>query len=313
MATSFKQSSAKTTAKGPAAPAKPATPPKTTPSTPAPKPPAVQAPAKLPAALASRMKQAAADASGFESMAAKDYAIPFLKMVDKSSKIAVEGHSEYIEGCRPGMIFNTVTKRLYGADEGIHVIPCGFKSVILEWESTEPNSGFIAEHPASSDIKDGAELEELENGRKVLVLPNGHSLVDANNYYVLVVDPETKEIERAIISMTSTGLKASRQWNSMMDGIRLDDGAGGRFRPPIYGVQYHMTTKKEQKDDYVYSIWQIQPDDPIQDDALFTAAEDFYDSFSKGLAKGNYAAAQRAGGLDDSGSDDGSRGDDTPM
>lgn len=310
-ATSFKASSQKP------APAKPQAKPATTAQKPAPavhaKPPAVQQQAKLPAGLASRMKKAAETASGFETMAAKNYAIPFFKIVDKSSKICMEGHSDYIEGCRPGMIFNTVTKKLYPANVGIYAVPCGFKDVVLEWESTEPGSGFVAEHPATTELKQEAHLEELPGGRKVLMLPNDHVLQDSSNYYVLVVDPETKEVEQGMISMTGSNLKISRQWNSSMNALRVDDGAGGRFRPPTYGVIWHLTTKQEQKDDYVYGVWVPSDPTPIEDEGLFTQAEDFFDTFTKGLAKGNYESAAKTGGLEDGMSTEHNRDDDTPM
>ena len=45
---------------------------------------------------------------GLEKMTAQDLAIPFLALIQKTSP-----QIEEIEGCKPGMIFNTVSSKLY--------------------------------------------------------------------------------------------------------------------------------------------------------------------------------------------------------
>jgi len=67
----------------------------------------------LKGSLAQRQAAAGQERRGFENVAAKDYAIPFIKIVDKSSGVAIKGGDQYIEGCEPGMIFDTVTKEVW--------------------------------------------------------------------------------------------------------------------------------------------------------------------------------------------------------
>ena len=244
----------------------------------------------VPASMAARMTAAAAKGRGFEGMESKDYAIPFIKILDKSSAVCIESSDAYIEGARPGAIFNTVDQAITSGEDGIHVIPCGFKSVILEWESDQPGSGFIAEHPCSSDIKSLAQ----PNDKGQPVLPDGHMLQDANNHYVLhVKDPDDlSDFDQVVISMSGTQLTKSRRWNSMMSGRKAELPDGTRFTPPTYGVLYHLSTAPQSRDTFHWHGWEIFDSGLVEDESLFQHAEDFADTILKGAVKANYNAGQ---------------------
>lgn len=235
--------------------------------------------------LADRMKAAADQRKGFEGMSSKDFAIPFIKIADKNSPIAMKGSDKYVEGIEPGMIFNTVSKTFWNGDTGIYVIDCGFKSVIIEYESTEPGSGFIAEHPSDSDIKSDATTDP--NGR--LVLPNGHCLVDSNNHYVLMLS-EDNQVEQCVIAMSGTNLTVSRQWNTVKANRKAQLPDGTRFTPPTYGVIYNLKTKVSKGDQFIWHNWEIFDDGLIEDEALFTRAEEFYETVLEGNVRANYKA-----------------------
>ena len=61
--------------------------------------------------------------------------------------------------------------------------------------------------------------------------------------------------ETALITMKSTGLKTSRQWNSMISGIKLQ-GTNGKFTPPMFSHIYHLTTV----DKYYYANYEYTLD-----------------------------------------------------
>jgi hypothetical protein len=270
--------------------------------------------------VAARMAKAAGQGAT-ESMGAKDYAIPFLKVLDKGSPIVIEGSDEYVEGAKAGMLFNTVTKELF-PKTGAIVIPCGFKSVILEWESTEPGSGFVGEHLASSDIKtkSGGSLQEMPGGAKRFVMPNGHCLQDANNYYCILVK-ENGDTEPVIISMTGSNLTVSRLWNSMMANRKMMVN-GRRMTAPSFGVQYLMKSKPMTDGKYHWHVFDPEDAGLVDDGGLLDVTESFYETVTAGKVKGNYNST---GGVDaspskDAASNDGNRdhipelgeGDDIP-
>ena len=50
---------------------------------------------------------------GFENMTQDDMALPFVRILGQLSPQVTDGDAKYIEGAKPGMIYNTVTSELY--------------------------------------------------------------------------------------------------------------------------------------------------------------------------------------------------------
>ena len=50
---------------------------------------------------------------GFENMTQDDMALPFVRILGKLSPQVTDGDAKYIEGAKPGNIYNTVTSELY--------------------------------------------------------------------------------------------------------------------------------------------------------------------------------------------------------
>jgi hypothetical protein len=46
---------------------------------------------------------------GFENMTQEDMALPFVRILGQLSPQVTDGDAKYIEGAKPGMIYNTVT------------------------------------------------------------------------------------------------------------------------------------------------------------------------------------------------------------
>ncbi len=66
---------------------------------------------------------------GFENMTQEDMALPFVRILGQLSPQVTDGDAKYIEGAKPGMIYNTVTSELYDGKKGIKVIPCYYKKI----------------------------------------------------------------------------------------------------------------------------------------------------------------------------------------
>ena len=49
---------------------------------------------------------------GFENMTQEDIALPFVRILGQLSPQVTEGDAKYIDGAKPGMIYNTVTNEV---------------------------------------------------------------------------------------------------------------------------------------------------------------------------------------------------------
>ncbi len=65
--------------------------------------------------------------AGFENVKTSSLALPILKLLQNGSGEAQKRNQNYVEGAEPGMLLNTVTKKLYDGAKGIEVIPCHYK------------------------------------------------------------------------------------------------------------------------------------------------------------------------------------------
>jgi hypothetical protein len=217
--------------------------------------------------------------AGLENVSTKDMAIPFLSILQALSPQLDENNGKYVEGAKQGGIINTALGRVYGRDEGIYVVPCGFQSRLVEWTPRESGGGFVAEHPTDSDLLQ--RTRKNEKGQDAL--PNGNLLVLTATHYVLLVDPDTGAATQAVIPMSSTQLKKSRAWNSMMASIKVQ-GKNGMFTPPSFSQLYHLTTGPEKNAKGSWYSWQIENKGLVSVD-VFRQACDFAESVKAGAVK----------------------------
>ena len=113
--------------------------------------------------------------AGFENVKTSSLALPILKLLQNGSGEAQKRNSNYVEGAEPGMLLNTVTKRLYDGAEGIEVIPCHYKLEYQEWADFGTGSGRPENiYDANSDIlsktKNEMGKDRLDNGNYILTV-----------------------------------------------------------------------------------------------------------------------------------------------
>lgn len=216
---------------------------------------------------------------GFENVSATDMAIPFIVILQALSPQVKRGDQQ-VEGAKEGDIFNTVTGSMFPGDEGIYFIPATFKKAVVEWRPRDDGGGFVAQH---DDISGLTGLSKDDNGR--IITADGNILVDTAYHYGLLVDPVTNDYSTVVISMTSTQLKKSRKWNSLMAGLKMSKADGSKFTPPMFGHMYKLTTVPEENAVGSWSGWDIELFGQTPSIELYTAAKLFADNITKGLIK----------------------------
>jgi hypothetical protein len=228
--------------------------------------------------------------AGFEEADASAYAIPFLLILQSGSPQCKKSDGAYIKGAEEGMFFNTVTQEIFPGDVGLTVIPVHYSNRFIEWKLRESGGGFVAEHLPGTT----AETQKDDKGRDIL--PNGNVLVDTRNHYVLIEDAEGN-LSPALITMSSTQLKKSRQWMSKMQGIKMKDAAGNFITAPMASRKYQLTTTPENNDKGSWFGFRIELSGIVDNPATYKAAVEFRDAVKSGVKKANFdqQAAAAAG------------------
>ena len=240
------------------------------------------------------LDQIAADAgAGFEEATRDAFAIPFLRVLQDLSPQVKKKMAGYVEGARPGQIYNTVTKEV---EERVRVIPCYYSQSFIEWVPRDAKGGkeggakgFVAAHPPGSPIIHKAVREGSRN-----ILPNGNELQDTRQHFVLVLR-EDGSTEQAMIAMASTQLKVSRRWMSQMKAAMIPHN--GRLIPaPSFAWSYALSSEEEANEQGSWYSWVIADRERVVDPDVYARARAFCASMREGKVNINYEEARDGGG-----------------
>lgn len=193
-------------------------------------------------ALSTEVSQFAAYAGeGFENVDSECVSLPFFNILQKMSPQCDADHSLAVDGAKAGMFYNSVTNALYDGDEGVLVVPCYFRRVLMEYAQQEQGGGFRGAHEPGT-IK---ATERNEKGQPIL--KNGNLLVDTHTHFLLVLESDD-DLSRVIFSLRSTQLRKSRQWIAQMQQLKEKLPDGKRFVLPPYAHIYRLQTVGESND-----------------------------------------------------------------
>ena len=230
----------------------------------------VKKPAQMPSTILFRED---AD-KGFENVRQESLALPILKLLQNSSGEAQKRNQNYVEDAEPGMLLNTVTKKLYAGEQGINVIPCYYRMEYQEWADFGTGSGRPEQmYPDNSDIlskttKDGGK-DRLQNGNYILTV---------HQNYVLIVG-DNGSAETALISMSSSQGKVSRKWQSLQMSQTMTD-ATGTFTPASYSHMYNISTVLNSGKGNQWYGYAVKTAGPVASASLYQRAKDFNASLS---------------------------------
>ena len=210
--------------------------------------------------------------SGFENLVEKSVTLPILKLLQNGSAEAKKRDPKYVTGAEPGMLYNTVTGKLYDGEKGVQVIPCFLDFEYQEWADFGTGSGRPEKiYPAESKILDETTKDAQNRDR----LPNGNYIQTAAQWFVIVSDD--KGSETVMMSFYGTQLPVSRKWNAAQLSISFD-GKKGPYTPARYSHIWKLSTiAKSGKGNtwYVYKYELVHKLDSVKDANLYNRAKQF--------------------------------------
>ena len=216
---------------------------------------------------------------GLENIEKDDLALPFLKLLQSGSYETKKKHAKYVEGAEAGMFYNTVTKKLYSGEKGIHVIPCFYKMTYPEWAPFDRSEG----RPVHPDRGPEIMAQTTKNGTKD-VLSNGNEIIKTANHFVIFGGEKP---EKALMPLKTTQLKTSRGWNSLMDNeVIVQQGTGKSIPAPAFSRIYHVKSV-ENSGNFTWHGMTVSLVKPVDNAEIFSMAVEF----NAALQKSNIAAA----------------------
>lgn len=237
--------------------------------------------------------------TGFEGADKDSFAIPFLQLLQKMSPLVDEDNAKYIQGAKAGMLFNTVTQKLYDGKAGLIIIPCAYKRSYIQWAGREAEGGFKGEFtPEQIASMQGSGAIVALDGK--LYKPNEDGSVnekkndryeDTRSHFVLVIDPTTGEYGQAIISLSSTQIKASKMLMTALQQKKVDTPQGKKT-PPTFANMVKLTTIGMSNDKGAWSGLSFTLDGLVKDVNIYNEAKAFYKAVVDGSVNVDYTKAE---------------------
>jgi hypothetical protein len=220
--------------------------------------------------------------SGMENVTAADLMIPRLTIVQALSPQLLKSRPEYNPEAAIGDFCDTGLNEIF--KDAIEIIPCYFARVFLEWYPRSTNKGIAANHGMNAAILEKCKPDDKNR----MILPNGNYVAETATYFVLNL---TAGGRRSFIPLTSTQLKNSRKWMTLITNIKLNRADGTQFTPPIFYKSWIATTVEQSNNEGVWRGWNFAPGreiltiDPTK--ALLNEAIEFSTQAKEGLVKGD--------------------------
>lgn len=232
--------------------------------------------------------------AGMEGADADSFAIPFLRVIQKTSPQIDEASSAFMPEARFGMFYNTVNGRLYDGKAGITLLPVAYNRRFLRWAPRgadgAPFKGSYMPEEVDKLIASG-EVKEVE-GRLYVPLPDGSidekrcdRIVDTRSHFVIVVEPDGS-MTQALFALTSTQIKKSKRLMSMLRSAVI----GGR-NPPTWMNKIHATTAIESNEQGSWSGVRFEADGYVTDQNMYATGKAFFESINKGEVTADYSKA----------------------
>lgn len=173
---------------------------------------------------------------GLDDLDSSDKSVPFIKVLEKNSP-----EIETVEGAKPGMFINTATLQLY---DSIRFVPACRDHMFVEWVPIDNGGGLVASHAMDTPI---AKWAASQRGK--ISLKNGNDLVETFYLFGIVLpeedDTEGADPYPAVISFTSTRIKAYKSIVNRSDSIMLPGANGRKFKAPWFCHVWRITSEKK--------------------------------------------------------------------
>lgn len=154
---------------------------------------------------------------GAENVGNDDLIIPRIEVIQALSPARKKSDSAYIEGADEGMLYNNVTRELYGTS--VTVVPVYYTKQYLIWKDRKIGGG------GSNGFR-GAFNSKSEADETVTALgEEGLEVVDTAQHFVLVKLGGGAGWQEAVVSMAKSKMKVSKRWNSLIRLTNTDSFA----------------------------------------------------------------------------------------
>jgi hypothetical protein len=226
---------------------------------------------------------------GFQNVDSESRAIPFLTMLQAMSQDLLDK----IDGSKAGMIVDTVTLEAFTE---VDVIPCGFQRNYKRWVPRDDGGGYKGQYSVAEvrRMEQAGEIQPKEDNPNIFDI-EGDELKDTRDHFVLY--NKDGQWRPALISMSSTQIKRSKNWIALQQNHRMKRSDGTEFTPASYALVYTLGAQKEEKNGNRWFTFDARFKQVNADRAAYELARKFADDIKKGTVEVSQPVADEQQGF----------------
>lgn len=229
--------------------------------------------------------------AGFDQAGREAFAIPFLAILQSNSPQVNRADGAYIKGAQGGMLLDTAGKRVFeGEETGLEFIPCMFTNTFVEWKLREAGGGFVAEYDNMAGR--GLQSQTKRDDKNRDILPSRNQLTDHRNHYIIYKDPETGLWQPALLSLTSTQIKKSRNFMTSLQRVAAANSVS------MFANICRIRTVAESNEKGSWFGVNLELEGFVTEEQSYEVARQFYKQASSGGVKTQARDANESGAPD---------------
>lgn len=201
---------------------------------------------------------------GAENVGTDDLIIPRIELIQALSPARNKKDAAYIEGADEGMLYNNVTRTLYG--ETATVVPVYYSKQYLVWKDRKSGGG-------SGGFRGAFNTKTAADAAIAQLAEEGLEAIDTAQHFVLVRDGD--EWHEAAISMSKSKMKVSKRWNSLIRMTGMDSFARA--------YKLSAVTETNSRNDSYYNL-SVAPLGFVSKE-IYDRAEKLYETITAGGIK----------------------------
>ena len=169
--------------------------------------------------------------------------VPRLKILQPLSPEVQDGGNQYVNGAKPGMLYNTSSGKLTPGQEGMICCIIGHQKQVIEWIPRSAGSGLVKIWGMDDGWKALCEPDQREALNPVT--KDGHTIDKQRSFLIFDIDPETGADDPSFFNMKGTSNRVASHLSTMLTQVRLKMGDGKTIiTPPYYYYLYKCTIER---------------------------------------------------------------------
>jgi len=168
--------------------------------------------------------------------------IPRLKILQPLNPEVQEGNSQYVEGAKPGMFYNTSSGKLTPGQEGMTIVVVGHQRQTLQWIPRDSGGGLVKNWGSDEGWKALCESNQRELFNPVT--KEGHTIDKQRSFLIFDVNTTTGEVDPSFFNFKSTATRVANQLSTMLSQTKTRLSDGRIITPPFYHYTYKVTLEK---------------------------------------------------------------------